>query len=126
MSLLDVVRGAVKIADDVTKSLQATVAFSRCTGTDAYGTLTYGASVSLRAIVEFKQQQIANADGIVVASRLTVLFLDIAALTAATAGTGVTLKDKIVLPNGETGPIINLGGFLDAGTGRPIATQAYI
>jgi hypothetical protein len=127
MSLLDVLRAGIKTADDVTKPLQATVMYSRCTGEDAYGELLYAAgAVPLRAIVEWKQQQVMTQGGTLVSSRVSVLFLDVAALATASAGAGVTTKDKIVLPAGETGTIINLDGFLDAGTGQPVATTAYL
>lgn len=126
MSLLDVIRSAVKIADNVTKPLQATVQFSRCTSTNAYGEPVYAAPVPLRAIVEWKLQNVYTEAGVLTSSRMSVMFLDVAALASATAGAGVKTKDKIVLPAGETGPIISLDGFLDAGTGQPVATQAFL
>jgi len=54
------------------------------------------------------------------------LFLDVAALAAATAGEGITTKDKIVLPGGETGSIVGIEGFLDALTGEPVTATAYL
>lgn len=126
MSLLDVVRSAVATANTVTKPLQATVTFSRYTGSDEYGTQTYAASVSLKAIVDWKQKQLRTATGILSVSRASVMFLDIAALVAATGGAGVSDEDKIVLPDGTTGPILDMRGFIDAGTGHPIATEVYL
>lgn len=127
MSLLDILRAGIKTADQVTKPLQATVQFSRCTGTDAFGNPVYDeGEVPLKAIVEWEQKAVQSQGGILVSSRITVLFLDVAALAAATAGNGLTTQDKIVLPKGETGPIVGLEGFLDAGTGEPVATTAYL
>lgn len=125
MSLLDVIRGAVKIADEVTKPLQGSVSFERFTSADAYGEALYASAVSLRAIVEWKQQKVRTQEGILIASRCNVLFLDIAATVSATGGLGISTKDRITLPNGETNPIASLDGFMDAGTGRPVATQVY-
>lgn len=126
VSLLDVVRSAVKIADDVTKPLQALVVFERCTGTNGYGDLTYAAAVSLRAVVDWKQKQLRTMTGVLSVSRASVMFLDIAALSAATAGLGVDDLDRITLPDGTTGPILDMSGFIDAGTGQPIATEVYL
>jgi len=126
MSLLDVLRSGIKTAHDITKPLQATVQFSHCLGTDAFGKPTYAPAVPLTAIVEWEQKVIASQSGIVVSSRITVLFLDVAALAAATAGEGITTKDKIVLPGGETGSIVGIEGFLDALTGEPVTATAYL
>lgn len=126
MSLLDVVRSAVKIADQVTKPLQATVAYSRFTGSDGYGTPIYAGAVSLRAIVDWKQRQARTSTGILSVSRASVTFLDVAALVTATSGVGIGDEDKIVLPDGTTGPILDMSGFVDAGTGEPVATEVLI
>ncbi len=59
-------------------------------------------------------------------SRASVLFLDIAALVTATGGAGIDDNDIITLPDGTTGPILNLAGFTDAGTGHPVATEVFL
>lgn len=130
MSLLDTLRTGVKIVDDVTKPLQATVSFERYIGSDGYGTLLYAPAVPLKAIVDWKQKQVRTVSGILSVSRASVMFLDIVALTAATpAGfttAGVSDEDKITLPDGTTGPILDMAGFIDAGTGHPIATEVFL
>jgi hypothetical protein len=126
MSLLDVLRSGIKTADQVTKPLQAPVQFSHCTGSDAFGEPTYDPAVPLTAIVEWEQKAVGSQSGIVISSRITVLFLDVKALAAATGPEGITTKDKIVLPGGETGPIVGLEGFLDALTGEPVTVTAYL
>lgn len=131
MSLLDVVRSAVKIADNVTKPLQATVQFRHYVSSDEYGTKIYDPAVALpakelRAIVDWKQKQVRTMQGILSVSRASVMFLDIAALVAATGGEGVDDLDVIILPDGTTGPILDMSGFVDAGTGRPVATEVWL
>lgn len=126
MSLLDIVRSAVKIADNVTKPLQATVSFSRYISSDAFGKPTHAAAVSLKAIVDWKQAQVRTAAGVLSVSRASVMFLDIAALVIATNGEGVNDLDLIVLPDGTTGPILDMAGFVDAGTGEPVATEVML
>lgn len=126
MSLLDVLRTGVKIADGVTKPLQATVSFQRYTGSDSYGTPTYAAAVDLRAIVDYVSKQVRTPEGILTVSRASITLLDIAAVVAATGGAGIDNNDKFVLPDGDSGPLLDIRGFVDAGTGHPIATELMI
>ena len=126
MGLLDVVRSGVKIAHGITKDLQASVSFERCTGNDGYGTLTYAAAVSLRALVDWTQKPVRTAQGIMTTTRATVTLLDVTALSAATAGLGIQDEDRITLPDGTTGPILDIGGFIDRGTSEPFATEVML
>ena len=126
MSLLDIVRSAVKIADEVTKPLQPEVQFQHYASSNYQGDKGGGSLVKLRAIVEWKQQQVRNREGIVSISRAYVMFLDVGKLAAATGGENIDDKDLIILPDGTTGPILNMTGFVDAGTGNAIATEVYL
>ena len=131
MSLLDTLRAAVKVADDVTKPLQAVVAYRRNVGNDAYGAPVYAPAepapaISLRAIVDYKSTQVRTQEGILTVSRAIITLLDIAAVSAATGGEGVNNNDLFVLPDGDTGPILDIRGFVDAGTGHPIATEVVL
>jgi hypothetical protein len=126
MSLLDVVRAGVKVANTVTTPLQATVSYQRDLGNDEFGTRTLGSVVKLKAIVDWKQRQVRTITGLLSVSRASVLFLDVAALSAATAGQGIDENDVITLPDGTTGPILDMSGFIDAGTGQPVATEVFL
>jgi hypothetical protein len=126
MSLLTTLRAGIAIADAQTQSLQATVMFSKYGGSDEYGDPVYGAPVKLFAIVDWKQRQVRTQAGILSVSRASVLFLDIKELNAATHGEGVDDMDKIVLPDGTTGPILDMGGFVDAGTNLPMTTEVFL
>jgi hypothetical protein len=126
MSLLNVVRSAVKTADLATRPLQATVSYQRYTGQDALGDPSFATPVSLLAIVDWRARQRRTATGVLTVSRAMVTFLDAPALAAATAGNGIDDKDVLTLPDGTAGPILDLGGFVDAGTGLPIATEAFL
>lgn len=126
MSLLDVVRSAVKVADKVTKPLQATVTLQHYVGENGYGAKTYLSAVSLPAIVDWKQKQLRTMEGVLSVSRASVMFLDVAALMAATNNEGVDDNDLITLPDGTTGPILDMTGFIDAGTTNPVATEVFL
>lgn len=127
MSLLDVLRKGVKIADKVTKPIQTSVTFERAVfQNDGYGDKSYPTSVQLPAIVDWKQKQVRTSSGILSVSRASVMFLDVVALAKATSGQGISDHDRITLPDGTTGPILDMAGFIDAGTGQPLATEVFI
>lgn len=126
MGLLDVVRSGVKVADALTKSLQTTVTYRRYSAADHYGKKQLLASVPLRALVENKLRRVTSASGIITDSTITITLLDAAAVASVTGGVGITVNDEFVLPSGSTNPILNVGGFVDAGTGQPFATEVYL
>ena len=127
VSLLDVLRLGVRIADRVTKPVQADVTFYKAVAdTSGYGTWTYPTAVPLKAIVDWKQKQIRTQAGVLSVSRASVTFLDVVALAAATNGDGIDDNDKVVLPDSTTGPILDMAGFIDAGTTRPLATEVFL
>lgn len=127
MSLLDILRLGVKIANDVTKPVQATVSYQRITSRDAYGApATFASLVPLAGIVEMKSMPVRTREGTTGVSRATIDLLDVAALVAATSGNGPDYDDIFVLPDGSKGPVISLGGFVDAGTAKPIATTVIL
>jgi hypothetical protein len=125
MSLLDVIRAGVKIADNITKPLQATVLYQRASAAGGYG-VTYPSSVPLRAVVDYKTVQVRTKEGQLTVTRSILTLLDIAAVVAATNGEGIGNDDRFTLPDGDTGPILDIGGFVDAGTGHPIATTVML
>ncbi|MFI5222671.1 MAG: hypothetical protein ACHQX3_00250 [Nitrospirales bacterium] len=126
MSLLDVIRGGVKIADDVTKPLQGLVTYVRFLGSDAYGAPEFAAPVQLRAIIDYTSSQVRTPEGILTVSRASIMLLDINAVLAATADLGVDNNDRFFLPDGDTGPILDIRGFVDAIRGIPVATEIMI
>jgi hypothetical protein len=126
MSLINTIRSAVAVADKVTKPLQSTVAYQRKTGQDVTGAPTYEAAVDLDALIDWKARQVRTVAGLLTVSRAVVTFLDAAALSTATGGVGIDDNDKLTLPDGTTGPILDLGGFIDPGTGIPVATEVYM
>lgn len=127
MSLLDVLRSGVEIINQVTKPLQATVQYARAQPlADAYTTIPDTGAVPLRAIVDWTQVQVRTRDGVLSTSRAVIMLLDIAEVVAATGGEGIDDADTFTLPDGTTGPILDMKGFIDAGTGHPIATEIYL
>lgn len=125
-NLLDILRQGVKIADEVTKPLQATVIFKKAVSDTSYAGFGYPSSVKLKALVDWRQKQVRTSSGVLSVSRAMVTFLDVEALKKATKGDGIEDRDVIILPDGTTGPILDMAGFIDAGTKQPLATEVYL
>jgi hypothetical protein len=127
MGLDSIVRAAVDIADTVTSSLQASVVHSAFTGQDAFGKPTYATAVSRLAIVEYKIRQHMTATGKLVESRAKVSFIrPIAPNGAANRSEPIDTRDKIILPDGTTGPIVDVVGLVDPTTNRTYLSEVYI
>lgn len=126
MSLQTAVRSALKAGHKALAPLECTVTYERYLSADAYGAITYAAGVPLLAALDGRQTQRRLPSGILTGSRATLTFTDVAALSTASAGNGVSDKDRITLPDGTTGPILDVGGYIDPGTGLPFATEVYL
>jgi hypothetical protein len=126
VGLLSTIRTAVKTADKVVKSLQPTVVFERALSSDGAGAFTYASPVNLKAIVEDKQEIVRTPSGGLSQSKTHITFLDVASVASATGGQGIKESDRITLPSGETGPILSISGFIDAGTGQAVAPEVYL
>ena len=126
MGLLDVIRSGVKTADSLTRSLQSTVTYERCTAKNQYGKKTFATAVPLKALFEKKNRMVQSPTGVLVMSTGTLSFLDVAALSTATGGAGLSVEDQFTLSDGVIPSVINVGGFVDAGTNQPFASDVYL
>lgn len=118
MSFLDTLRSGIALANNLTSSLQASVVHKVSAGQDLRGKQLYPTAVNRRAIVEMKQKSIKTPSGELVMARASVLFLDPAVI--------VKVTDQIILPDGSTGPILDIEGFVDAEIGKPMLTQVFL
>jgi hypothetical protein len=126
MGLLQTLRAGIAVADKITKPLQATVTYERAIGNDGYGKTTFANGVPLKAIVDFARKQVRTTSGELSVTRATIDLLDINAVVKATGGEGIGNDDRFTLPDGDSGPILDISGFIDAGTGHPIATTVML
>lgn len=118
MSLMDIVNSGVAIANSVTTDLQATVSYEKYLSTDGAGKKTYMAPVSIKALVEKKQRQVRSGDGQLSMCRAMVTILEPTVI--------VSVFDRLILPDGTTGPILDASGLIDSVTGHPILSEVYI
>lgn len=116
MALNDLIRSGVAIADSLTISLQSTVQHESFLGQTIYGA-TWSSAIPRTAIVELRSRLHQTRDGRLVDTRAMVLFpRDIA----------VDHRDKITLPDGSSGPIVDVVGVVNPDTSRPYATEVWI
>jgi len=127
MGLLDTLRSGIKTAHSILTPLEAPVTYQQVAARDGYGVPTsLGGEVALTAIVDFKAVPVRGQGGITVYSSAVLTFLDLAAIEAATGGEGFAVGDSFVLADGTTGKVLSLGGFMDAGTTRPLPTTVML
>lgn len=115
------------IIDEVTESLQGVIALRAWIGTDDYSKPTYANAIFIPAIIEDAthlrrigrgQTDITDAQETKLRSVITIP-RPVAANGAANRKEPIDPRDQITLPNGYTGPIVNVEGVIDPLTGKP-------
>lgn len=115
----EILRAGIKIADKLTKGAQGTVTHYPFQSQDVKGKVTYGTSASLRCVIDYTRKQVQTGGG-----RSTWV---IATLTFVGDVVAIDTRDKIVLPDGRTGPIITTpNAVVDPGTGRGFVNELMI
>jgi hypothetical protein len=107
MALDDIIRSAVATVNSVTTSAQVTITHYARTGQDKYNKPAYAAGVARLAFVVKKLRQIVTKDGDSGVSQAQVVF---------TYPVAIAKEDKLVLPDGTTGSIIDIDGVYDPDT----------
>lgn len=127
MALDDIIRGAVATAHNLTTSLQPTVTHYAWIGQDAFGAKSYAPPVILPALVEQRLREHKTGSGTTVMTRAKVSFLKIVPPNGAAGRTEpIDPKDKIVLPDGTSGPIVDVEGLIDPDSLCPYLPEVWI
>jgi hypothetical protein len=120
VGLNSIIRSAVATADRVTKTLQDVVLHYAWTGTGIYGEPIYADAISRYALIEYQQRLYKLSDGQEILQKATVTFIGpISSNGASDRQEPIDSRDKIVLPNGYTGPIKQVNGIVDPSTSQP-------
>jgi hypothetical protein len=125
---LEILQSGIAVADALTKGVQAQVTLEQWTGQDEYGNETYATAITIEAVVDYKHKQKTLATGRVVnvVATLTVVG-DIAPNSATGRRNPVDPRDKITLPDGTTGPILDApNAVLDPSTGRGLIHEIML
>jgi hypothetical protein len=127
MGLADVLRAGVKTINAVTSDLQAAVTIEPWIGQDTYGVPKYGSPMSFTAVVDTREQDKRDPLGNVVSLRaLVIVLVPVPPNGAPGRREPVDPRDKVNLPDGSTGPIVGVAGFIDGGTGKPYFHEIWI
>lgn len=127
MGLDTLVTKLVRVADKATKSLQITVSHYPWTGSGIYSEPTYGTVVSRKAVMEFQQRLRKLSDGQEIVQKASLLFVGpIAPNGAADRREPFDPRDKIVLPNGYTGPILDVSGPENPAISAPFTFEVLL
>lgn len=122
MSLRDVLVNGIATAHTILNGggMEASVTHTPWTGQDGYGADTFGAPVPRRAIVDMTRKPRVTRAGKLLMTIAEITFLEpITDNGASGRDEPIDTRDKIVLPDGSTGPIVSVGGPVDPVTGRP-------
>jgi hypothetical protein len=128
MSLASTVRNAVAIANKVTKSLQdSTITITPWIGSDVYGAPLFGSPILVSGIVEERQylRRLGNGQEVVQRASITIL-KPMTDNGAAERREPVDPRDKVVLPSGYTGPILDVMGITDPSTHNPYMIEILL
>jgi hypothetical protein len=127
VSLRTILTSGIKTIDKTTRSLQATILHEAWTGSDDAGAKSYGPPIARRAIVDQQVHEHRTKSGELVSTQASITFLEPIAPNGAPGRTEpVDENDVITLPDGSTGPIVDISGFVDAGTNMPYFSQVWI
>ena len=118
----ELIRSGIALAKTLTAGVQQTVAHHRRTGSDSYGAPSFAAAVNRQALVEFKGRLVRRTNGEDAVQRAQLTFITpITALAGVQAGRQEPFdpRDKLVLADGTTGPILDIKGLGDPETDAP-------
>jgi hypothetical protein len=123
MSFATTIRKGVALADKLTASLQVTVKHYHWTGTGDQGEAVYTSNYTPRkAVVEYHQRLRRLVGGQEVMQQAVITFpRPILAHGATGRVEPIDSRDKLVLPDGNYFPILDVEGVLDPKTGKPYA-----
>lgn len=143
MSLNSIIRSAVGIANSVTADLQGTILHSAWIRQDAMGTPVYGrrlngldiygaynatgVQIPRQAVIEMKQR-IREVQGRQIMTFATLIFVGQVEKNGMTTfrKEPIDPRDVLILPDGTTGPIVDVVGVLDSETTNFYAVEVFL
>ena len=116
----ELLRAGIAIADTLTKGVQVDVTLEAWTGQSGFGVESFASPVTIKCVLDLTRKQIKTDSGreITIVATLTKVG-DVAPNGTAGRREPIDPRDRITLPDGTTGPIIDVpGAVVDPGTGR--------
>ncbi len=128
MGLAAVLRNAVATINSVTADLQVTVAHHPWIANNDDGESTYGSPVNIQAIVEYGKEQMVVKEGreLLVKGTAITIIQPVTDNGAANRREPIDPRDRFVLPDGTSGPIISQKGVADPATGDQYLYEVFL
>ncbi len=127
MGLQTTLAAGIATAKTVAASLLDDITIEPFTGNDRTGAPSYAAAVTYPALVEPKQRITKNSLGEDIVSQARVTILEpIAANGTSGRHEPVDTRDKLTLPDGTVGPILDIVGTVNPDTGYPYMFEIYL
>ena len=125
----DVIRSALETVDTVTDSLQVDITHHPWVDSDGMGTPVFDPAgpFVIKAIAQDRQRLVRRQDGELQMTRTVLTFpRPITPNGAAGRQEPIDPRDKLVLPDGTTGAIIDIVGVVDPVTGKPYISEVWL
>lgn len=127
MALADVLRAGIAIADKVTKSVQVDVVVEAYLRQNGWGEREYADPITLKAVVDLGYKQRLTTSGRIVPTKAWVGFLvQVPPNGAEGRNEPIDQRDRLTLPGGVTGEIVESSGITDPSTSRPFFCEVWI
>jgi hypothetical protein len=131
MGYEDILRSAIAdILSPEFESMKLNVAHHAWIGDDGEGTDLFADPVTRRALVDLTKRERNTSNGVTVMTFATLTWLDPIAATTANPGKDrqnpIDPRDKFILPDGGTAPIVQTGGFADSLTAQPFVNDTIL
>lgn len=122
MALADILRDQVASLSNIVDSFKGEAVLHAWIGQDGAGKDEFAAPIPVRAVISMKKEQRFTSGGSLVLTHATLTVLDTIADTTPNANQQreqpIDPRDKIILPDGSTAPVVDSGGPMDPATSR--------
>lgn len=131
MGYEDILRDAISgILSPEFESMKLNIQHHQWIGDDGQGTDEFAPVEVRRGLVDLTKKERNTSAGVGVMTFATITWLD--HWTPATPNAGkvrenpIDPRDKFVLPDGGTAPIVQTGGFADSATSKPFVSDTIL
>jgi hypothetical protein len=131
MALNDLIVSVVKIANNITKPLQGDVSHYPWIAQNRFGSAShqapFGEPIVRKAIIEQQARWRQLPNGNMVSTYAHVIFLEpFAHINAPNRKNPVDPRDRLILPDGTTGPIVDIDGLFNPGSGSLYFCEVWL
>jgi hypothetical protein len=131
MALRDTIAKVVAIANIITKNLQGDVSHYPWIAQNAFGSVSqqapFGQPILRTAIIEQQARWRQMPNGNMVFTYAHLIFLEpFEHIDAPNRKNPIDPRDRLILPDGSTGPIVDVDGLHNPGTKSPYFCEVWL